>query len=153
MRYGVLTNAKLLSAVDSGGAGWRRDMADWIEDQIFERNVSEDENLHDVVSRHPLVQYSGRLDKEIHVLLKFMLEKGAFWSGVTRDIHFGGKIIGLYGLLWNDFINNPLYLGTIARSEGIERMNRKSPFLPPKLLHPEAEALIAIRNTSCGKVF
>jgi len=123
--------SRLLSAVDNG-AGWRRDMADWIEDQIFERKVSDDENLHDMVSQHPLVLYSGRLDKEIHVLLKFMLEKGAFWSGVTRDIHFGGKIIGLYSLLWNDFINNPLYLGTIARSEGIERINLKITIFEPE---------------------
>jgi len=123
--------SRLLSAVDTG-AGWRHDMAEWIEDVLFERKMTDDENLHEMVSQHPLVQYSGRLDKEIHVLLKFMLEKGAFWSGVTRDIHFGGKILGLYSLLWNDFINNPLYLGTIARSEGIERINLKITIFEPE---------------------
>ncbi len=63
------------------------------------------------------------LTQEVYPLLKFLLEKGAFWSGVTRDYNFGGKISSLYSILWYDFIKNPLYLGTIAYSEGIVKLN------------------------------
>ncbi len=60
---------------------------------------------------------------EIHPLIKLLLEKGAFWTGLTRDRHFGGQINSLYTILRYDFVNNPLYLGTIAYSEGILKLN------------------------------
>jgi hypothetical protein len=63
------------------------------------------------------------LDGEIHPLLRFLLDKGAFWTGLTRDNSFGGRIVSLYNILWRDFINNPLYLGTIAFTEGVARIN------------------------------
>ena len=63
------------------------------------------------------------LEEQLTPLFKFLLEKGAFWSGVTRNQQFGGEIQNLYKILWDDFINNPLYLGTIAYSEGITRLN------------------------------
>jgi len=62
-------------------------------------------------------------DREIHFLLRFLWEKGAYWSGLIRDYQFGGKISSLYSVLWYDFVNNPFYLGTIAFSEGIMRIN------------------------------
>ena len=63
------------------------------------------------------------LENQLTPLFKFLLEKGAFWSGVTRDQQFGGEIHNLYKILWDDFIQNPLYLGTIAYSEGITKLN------------------------------
>lgn len=63
------------------------------------------------------------LAKQLAPLFKFLLEKGAFWSGITRDRQFGGEIRNLYDVLWDDFIENPLYLGTIAYSEGITKLN------------------------------
>jgi hypothetical protein len=63
------------------------------------------------------------LAAQLAPLFKFLLEKGAFWSGVTRDEQFGGEIRNLFDVLWNDFIENPLYLGTIAYSEKITRLN------------------------------
>jgi hypothetical protein len=50
------------------------------------------------------------------------MQKGAFWSGISRDNHFGGESATAFDVLWNDFINNPLYLGTIAKSEDIHRL-------------------------------
>jgi len=44
------------------------------------------------------------------------MQKGAFWSGIARDNNFGGESATAFDVLWNDFINNPLYLGTIAKS-------------------------------------
>ena len=60
---------------------------------------------------------------ELYPLMKFLLDKGAFWTGLTRERNFGGSINSFYTILWNDFINNPLYLGTIAFSEGILKLN------------------------------
>lgn len=69
------------------------------------------------------------LDRDIHPLLRFFLDKGAFWTGLTRDYSFGGQIKHLHGILWEEFINNPLYLGTIAFTEGIVKINIHITFL------------------------
>ena len=63
------------------------------------------------------------MSNELYPLMRFLMEKGAFWTGVTRGINFGGKVSNLGNMLWFDFFNNPLYLGTIAFSEGIQRIN------------------------------
>lgn len=70
-----------------------------------------------------LLSPATKLDRETYFLIRFMWEKGAYWSGLVRDNQFGGKISSLYSVLWYDFINNPLYLGTIAFSEGIQKIN------------------------------
>lgn len=73
--------------------------------------------------------YEMQLDKEIHPLLRFLLDKGAFWTGLTRDNSFGGRIMNLHNVLWRDFITNPLYLGTIAYTEGIVKLHIHITFL------------------------
>lgn len=60
------------------------------------------------------------LDNEMYPFLRFMLDKGAFWSGLTRESNFGGKVSNILSVLWYNFAANPLYLGTIAYSEGIK---------------------------------
>jgi len=70
------------------------------------------------------------IDGEISSFMRFLRDKAAFWSGVTRDIPFGGKVINLYQILWDDFANNPLYLGSIAHSDGINKLNIRIK-LPP----------------------
>ncbi|MCO6491738.1 MAG: hypothetical protein J5I98_25205 [Phaeodactylibacter sp.] len=77
----------------------------------------------------PLITSGQPLDNEIHPLLRFLLDKGAFWTGLTRAHNFGGKISSLYSVLWHDFVNNPLYLGTIAFSEEILKLNINVTFL------------------------
>jgi hypothetical protein len=69
-----------------------------------------------------IIEYPGSLSREFAQLLRFLTEKGAFWSGVTRDANIGGKISSLYSVLWYDFIRNPLYLGTIAKTEDIMKI-------------------------------
>lgn len=76
-------------------------------------------------STNYIVDYPGSLSSELQPLVGYLMEKGAFWSGVTRIQHYGGTIIDLFSLLWNDFLSNPLYLGTIARSEGISKIKLK----------------------------
>jgi len=65
------------------------------------------------------------LADSIHPLLKFLLEKGAFWTGVNRERNFGGVTISLFDVLWDNFIRNPLFLGSIAYSEKILKLNIK----------------------------
>jgi len=75
------------------------------------------------VANLPLVRRDKSFDHETHQFIRFMLDKGAFWTGLTRDYSFGGKTNSLYSVLWHDFVNNPLYLGTIAYTEGILKLN------------------------------
>ena len=84
-------------------------------DETYEQFV-EDYSANPVVSKESLAI-------ELYPLMKFLLDKGAFWTGLTRERSFGGKISSLFSVLWFDFINNPLYLGTIAFSEGILKLN------------------------------
>jgi len=77
---------------------------------------------------NPIINYTKKfpnrtLSKELFPLFKFLLEKGAFWSGITRQTNFTGKVISLYEVLWSDFVNNPLYLGTIANTEDVRKLH------------------------------
>ncbi|MDR3666069.1 MAG: hypothetical protein P4L35_04410 [Ignavibacteriaceae bacterium] len=63
------------------------------------------------------------IDYALFPFFRFLRDKGAFWSGVTRDVAYGGESKSWYQILWDDFANNPLYLGTIAKSEGITKVN------------------------------
>lgn len=63
------------------------------------------------------------IDYALFPFFRFLRDKGAFWSGVTRDMAFGGESKTWYKILWEDFANNPLYLGTIAKSESITKIN------------------------------
>lgn len=94
--------------------GVRATLARWF-DQLRRRSQGEDPI--------PVRDQLFPLSKELAPLFKFLLEKGAFWSGVTRDEQFGGETRSFFDILWNDFINNPLYLGTIAYSERITKLN------------------------------
>jgi len=55
---------------------------------------------------------------------QYLANKAAFWSGVTRDFECGGEAMTWYDLLHN-FADNPLFLGTIAHSEGINKIEIK----------------------------
>lgn len=80
---------------------------------------AETENTDTFVKRTP----TPTLSRELYPLVKFLLEKGAFWSGISRQTNFPGKISNLYNILWYDFINNPLYLGTIANTEEVLKLH------------------------------
>lgn len=71
----------------------------------------------------PIIQRREGFDLEIHKMLSFLLDKGAFWTGLTRDYNFGGETISFFDLIWNHFVNNPLYLGTIAFTENILKLS------------------------------
>lgn len=73
----------------------------------------------------PIRDQPGSIDREMVHLFRFLSEKGAFWSGMGRDQQFGGEIRNLYDVLFTEFAENPLYLGTIAHSEGISKIHLK----------------------------
>ena len=113
---------------------WFRDRAEYIkyvEDKKLSGNaVLEDEyDTLEMLGRfdNPLIKHynqlpRGSLSNELHRLFKFLLEKGAFWSAITRQTNFAGKLSSLFSILWYDFINNSLYLGTIANTEEINKV-------------------------------
>lgn len=80
-----------------------------------------------------IITFKGSLAREIQPLIHFLAEKGAFWSGVTRDYNFGGEVRDLFSVLWFDFINNPLYLGTIAKTEDITHIRLKVVVYKPEI--------------------
>lgn len=53
---------------------------------------------------------------------EFLRNKSAFWSGVTRDTVFSGRLRSWFNLI-RDFLCNSLFLGTIAHSEDINRIH------------------------------
>lgn len=81
------------------------------------------------LKNHSLIHFKGFYDPNAHLsieaynILKYLAEKGAFWNGLTRSSYFGGSTSSFYTIFWKDLIQNSLYLGTIAHSEGIHRIN------------------------------
>lgn len=69
-----------------------------------------------------MIHYRGHLSREIYPMFQFLMEKGAYWSGITRNVNVGGMVSSLYNILWHDFIQNPLYIGTIAKTEDIQHV-------------------------------
>ena len=75
-------------------------------------------NGEEIIKRIPL-----SIDNALYKYFTYLRDKSAFWGGVTRDVIFGGNTISWYELLWNGFATNPLFLGTITHSEGINKLN------------------------------
>ncbi|MCC6460514.1 MAG: hypothetical protein IT260_08590 [Saprospiraceae bacterium] len=100
---------------------WFRERAEYFEEKgkQFIEAMGRDENP---LIRHSKLTDKASLSREMFPLFKFLLEKGAFWSGITRQTNFTGKISSLYSVLWYDFANNPLYLGTIANTEEVRKL-------------------------------
>ncbi|MEM1216126.1 MAG: hypothetical protein AAGJ82_10595, partial [Bacteroidota bacterium] len=107
-------------------------LAPWIKG-MFVRNADPE---------YDLVNFPGPLAREIQPLLKYLMQKGAFWSGIARDNHFGGESASAFDVLWGDFINNPLYLGTIAKSEAIHKIRFRIIFHAAEYDPTEADGLL-----------
>lgn len=88
--------------------------------EILEKTFQDIENR---LANITLKQPSRALSRELAPLFRFLLEKGAFWSGITRQTNISGKVSSLYNILWYDFIKNPLYLGTIANTEQVMQLH------------------------------
>jgi len=68
------------------------------------------------------------VDYAIYSFFEYLRNKSAYWSGATRDTLFSGRVQSWFELL-KVFINNPLFLGTIAYSEGVYKINIYLEFL------------------------
>lgn len=101
-------------------------------------------------AEYDVVKYPGSLAREIQPLLKFLMQKGAFWSGIARDNQFGGESRNMFSVLWEEFINNPLYLGTIAKSEDIYKITIRITIYEPE--NKEAESQSSFVNDKKVKV-
>ena len=62
------------------------------------------------------------LDDALYQFFEFLRNKSALWSGVTRDVAFSGRMRSWFYLL-KGFLTNTLFLGTVANSEGINRVH------------------------------
>ncbi|MCX6579275.1 MAG: hypothetical protein NT166_03750 [Candidatus Aminicenantes bacterium] len=89
------------------------------------------------------------LDNEIMLYLKYLQGKASFWSGVLKDATFGGEIKTIYDILF-EFSWNPIFLGTIADSEGINEIEINIDFKKrtDKNKHEELENFINIDITA-----
>ena len=68
------------------------------------------------------------IDYALYPYFEFLRDKSTYWSGATREVMFSGRIRGWFQLVRN-FVSNPLFLGTIAHSEGINYVKIKIEFL------------------------
>jgi len=94
---------------------------EWIKWLSFRSDSSKVKKSHEDVPRY-YPRFPVPLDYAIWPFFRFLRDKAGFWSGVTRDLPFGGMIKNWYDVLWKDFAKNPLYLGTIAHSEEINKI-------------------------------
>lgn len=99
-----------------------------------------------------IIDYPRSLTREIQPMFNYLMEKGAFWGGIGREEHYGGTVIDLYTLLWKDFIDNPLFLGTISRTEGVRKIKLKVIIYEPakQLMKSTGNILKKIKKNGSG---
>ncbi len=103
---------------------WFRERSEYLGEGKVDINALGRGDLNPLI-KYTRVKNGGTLSRELYPLFKFLLEKGAFWSGITRRTNFTGKTSSFYNVLWYDFVNNPLYLGTIANTEEVRKLHIK----------------------------
>lgn len=89
------------------------------------------EELNAYIEKVPLILNPRHFNEEVQQLLRFLLEKGAFWTGLSREKTFGGTVHSFYKVFWHDFFLNTLYLGTIANTENILKLKVNLLFVEP----------------------
>lgn len=101
-------------------------LANWFDQRAVFFDYEEGKRVrHDfktVPSKLPFITKNYNYNHDIHALMRFLLYKGAFWGGLIRDKSQGGVTLNLYDMLWGNFMQNPLFLGTIAYTEGILKL-------------------------------
>lgn len=69
-----------------------------------------------------ITQFPIPVTQSIYYFFQYLRDKSAFWSGVARDTPFSGQSKSWPDIL-KDFLNNTLFLGTIAHTEGINKVH------------------------------
>ncbi|MFK7925797.1 MAG: hypothetical protein AB8H47_27865 [Bacteroidia bacterium] len=80
-----------------------------------------------------LASFPVPVAQSIYQFFQYLRDKSAFWSGVARDTVFSGEIKSWSDLI-RQYINNTLFLGTIAHSEGINKLA-----IHLEIMEPESE--------------
>ncbi|MEL7005518.1 MAG: hypothetical protein AAFN93_22725 [Bacteroidota bacterium] len=104
-------------------------------DKEDERNLLKYVGKTDNSKPDLIAQFLVPVAQSIYHFFQYLRDKSAFWSGVTRDTLFSGRIRSWDKIL-RDFLNNTLFLGTIAHSEGINKVRLYVEILEPST-HPE----------------
>ncbi len=99
------------------------DLINFVEPEYFNNFLQIQSKVSDKDDNEFHPRFPVPIDYALVPFFKFLRDKGAFWSGVTRDTSFGGETKTWFKILWEDFANNPLYLGTIAKTEGVNKIN------------------------------
>ncbi len=107
-----------------------------LNNPALNENFNTDENLNDIIKNNinlrkkiftikenevKYVKIPIPLDGVITKFLNYINDKSEFWSGVISGETYGGSIISLFALLY-EFIDNPLFIGTIVKSERITKV-------------------------------
>ena len=99
------------------------DIFHFMETERLERILSfYRSNGHEEKDRIPLTRIPVPVDHHLYPFFEFLRNKSAFWSGVSRDTVFSGRIRTWYQLI-KKFTTNTLFLGTVANSEGVNKVN------------------------------
>lgn len=61
------------------------------------------------------------IDDSVYSFINYLSEKSEFWSAAIAGESFNNSIDNLFNLIWG-FIDNPLFVGTLAGSENINRI-------------------------------
>ncbi|MEL6651521.1 MAG: hypothetical protein AAFQ87_12020, partial [Bacteroidota bacterium] len=80
--------------------------------------------------------------QSLYQFFQYLRDKSAFWSGVARDTVFSGEIKSWADLI-RQYLNNTLFLGTIAHSEGINRLAIHIEIIEPENEAPKPKVMIS----------
>jgi len=86
------------------------------------KNIEEIRNKNNELSEISKQYLPLSFDVFRYNLLKYINNKATFWSGVIKDSVLGGTITNWFDILY-EFCYNPYFIGTIAGSENIFRVN------------------------------
>jgi hypothetical protein len=102
---------------------WFRERAVYLSDDNKKNLMKDLGREANTLVRHASMRHLPSLSRELYPLFKFLQEKGAFWSGINRLTNNTGKVSSMYNVLWFDFVNNSLYLGSLAYTEYIRKLH------------------------------
>jgi len=67
------------------------------------------------------VTFPVPIDDSLQYFINYLYEKAEFWSAVIAGESFSHSIQNIYDLL-HGFVNNPLFIGTLSASEGLNKI-------------------------------
>lgn len=113
-------------------AWWFKERSDFF-DAIIKKDITllkqkfqNEDQLNPLIIHHKKTKTP--LAKELYPFFRFLSEKATFWNAISRQTNFAGQTFNLFTVFWHDFLGNPLYLGTIANTENVNKIHLKISF-------------------------